>query len=75
MSDHVTVTREDLTLDMLLVTHRGLQGQALITETLALNPGLAGAGAVLPLGSVVVLPDAPAPAETVAQVTVVDLFS
>lgn len=75
MTQRVTVSREGLTLDMLLVIHMGFGGQTLVAEALDLNPGLAGLGSELPLKTVVLLPDAPLPAETAAQVTVVDLFS
>lgn len=74
MLETVTVTREFMTLDLLLTIHRGFQGQSLLEQTLDLNPGLAALDHMLPLGTVVVLPDAPLPAETAQQVTVVSLF-
>lgn len=74
MSEQVTVKQEGLTLDLLLVKHRGLQGQALVERTLDINPGLGSAGSILPINTVIDLPDVPLPAETAVQITVVDLF-
>lgn len=69
----VKVTRERTMLDLLLWRQFGVDGAALLEQTLELNPGLASAGAEIPIGTVVKLPDyAP---RVVAQVApVLDLF-
>lgn len=69
----VTVQRGRTTLDLLLWRQHGMAGSGLLEQTLAANPGLAGLGAELPLGTVLVLPDAPAPVSA-QQTKVVDLF-
>lgn len=74
MSERVTVKQEGLTLDLLLVKHLGLRGQALIERTLDLNPGLGSAGSILPINTVIDLPDVLLPSETAVQITIVDLF-
>jgi phage tail protein X len=58
MPSAITVKGDHITLDLLLWRRFGRDGQARLEETLALNPGLAALGAVLPLGARVVLPDA-----------------
>ncbi|GHA13234.1 P2-like prophage tail protein X [Devosia pacifica] len=55
----VTITRERMTLDLLLWRRFGGAGRALIAAALTLNPGLAALGPVLPLGTVVTLPEPP----------------
>ena len=59
MPTTVTVKRVGLTADLLLFRAYGQAGNtsAMLTRTLALNPGLAAFGPVLPLGTRVVLPD------------------
>jgi phage tail protein X len=69
----VTVQRDGTTLDLLLWRQHGMAGSALLEQTLDANPGLAGLGAELPLGTEVNLPDAPAPVRS-QQVKVIDLF-
>lgn len=56
----VIVQRTRTTIDLLLWRRFGMAGRAMISATLDLNPGLAGAGAVLPLGTPVRLPELPA---------------
>lgn len=69
----ITVRSEGIVLDAILASEFGpVRGRALVARTLELNPGLAAAGPVLPLGSVVVLPDAPATTTTTPRV--VSLF-
>lgn len=69
----ITVQRPRTTLDLLLWRQHGVAGAALLEETLEANPGVADLGAELPIGTVVWLPDLPAPAP--AQTTrVVSLF-
>ena len=56
----VKVVQDDMTLDLLIWRAIGRQDGRLVEQTLALNPGLAAAGTVLPIGTVVALPEAPA---------------
>ena len=69
----VTVTRPRTMLDLLLWRQFGVFGAALLEQTLEANPGLAGVGAELPLGTVVQLPDF-APRQDTQSVKVIDLF-
>ena len=69
----ITVQRSRTTIDLLLWRQHGMAGSGLLEQTLGANPGLAGLGAELPLGTVVLLPDAPRPASA-QQTKVVDLF-
>ena len=73
MTETVTIRGEGITLDLLLWRRYGVRGQGLVEEALELNPGLAGLGAVLPLGTAVTLPDLP-PAPVRAPRQVVSLF-
>lgn len=63
MPIRVTVQRERTSVDLLLWRAYGRRGQtsAMLAETFALNPGLAGMGPFLPLLTPVLLPDLPAP--------------
>ena len=69
----VTVTRPRTMLDLLLWRQFDVSGAALLEQTLEANPGLAGAGAELPIGTVVQLPEF-APQRNTQSVTVIDLF-
>ena len=73
MTQIVTVKRERLTVDLLLYHAHGAEGQKLLEATLEMNPGLAESGLVLPLGTVVQLPDLPA-ADPFTARPVVSLF-
>lgn len=73
MTETVTIAGAGIVLDLLLWRRFGDKGIALVEETLALNPGLAAVGPILPAGTVVVLPEAP-PAGPAAM-TAIDLFS
>jgi phage tail protein X len=73
MPTNISVKGDDVTLDLLLWRRFGRAGQSMTEEALGLNPGLAALGAVIPLGTVVVLPDAPL-AAAVATVQPVSLF-
>lgn len=56
----ITVKGEGIVLDEILAKEFGpVTARALLAATLALNPGLAAAGPVLPIGTVVTLPDKP----------------
>ena len=57
----ITVQRTRTTLDLLLWRQHGVAGMALLEQTLELNPGVADLGIELPVGTVVRLPDLPAP--------------
>jgi phage tail protein X len=69
----IMVRGDNITLDLLLWRKFGRAGQAMTEAVLGLNPGLAVHGAVLPVGTAVVLPDAP-PAAAAATVQPVSLF-
>jgi len=70
--DSVTIKGEGITLDLLLWRIHGVRGQTLVSEALEINPGLAGVGAVLPLGTVVKIPALPV--ETRPAVPLITLF-
>lgn len=72
MPETITVMGEGLSLDLILWRKHGVRGRALVEAALAMNPGLAGLGPILPLGAQFVLPDLPA--ETAREVAVISLF-
>lgn len=56
----ITVRSEGLVLDAILSREFGaVVGRSLVAETLALNAGLSSLGLILPLNTVITLPDAP----------------
>lgn len=69
----ITVKGEGITLDLLLWRAYGVRGRILVEDALALNTDLAALGAIIPLGTLVHLPDLPA-AETGQSLLVVSLF-
>ncbi len=69
----VTVQRTRTTLDLLLWRRFGVAGMGMVERTMELNPGVAGLGAVLPVGTAVLLPDAPPPRAVPAR-RVLSLF-
>ena len=69
----ITVQRPRTALDLLLWRQHGTAGMAMLEQTLEINPGVAGLGAELPIGTVVRLPDLPAAAPAQAP-RVIDLF-
>ena len=73
MPDTITVRGEGLTVDLLLWRRDGVRGRALVERTYETNPGLADLGPVLPLGTVVVLPD-PEPFLPFRERPIVTLF-
>lgn len=73
MAETITIRGEGISLDLLLWRRYGVRGQGLVEEALVLNPGLAALGPVLPLGTVVTIPDLP-PAASAPAVKVVSLF-
>lgn len=72
MTETITVRGEGITLDLILHRRYGVRGRSLLERTLRLNPGLASLNIVLPLGTVVVVPDLPS--ETLMKRRVVSLF-
>ena len=72
MPEPVVVRREGVTLDR-LVWERFGRTAGVVEATLALNPGLAALGPVLPVLTLVILPDAAS--EAVPVRTVVRLWS
>lgn len=52
----VEVAQDAMTLDLLVWRAFGRQDQGLVEQTLALNPGIAGIGTIMPVGTRVVLP-------------------
>ncbi|SDR00095.1 tail protein X [Pseudovibrio sp. Tun.PSC04-5.I4] len=73
MSREITVSGDDISLDLLLVRVHGWRGQELIHEALQLNPGIAGEGPYLKQGRVILVPDLPAQTTTTPEPTI-DLF-
>lgn len=69
----VKVTRSRTMLDLLLWRQFGVDGVGLLEQALELNPGLASAGAEIPIGTVVKLPDF-APRVVSQPARVLDLF-
>ncbi|WP_274626587.1 tail protein X [Arvimicrobium flavum] len=59
MAEIITIRGEGIMLDLLLWRRYGVRGQGLVERTLELNPGLAELGPVLPIGTVVTIPDLP----------------
>lgn len=53
----VKVVQDEMTIDLLVWRALGRQDQQLVEQTLTLNPGLAALGTILPIGSVVELPE------------------
>jgi len=68
----ITIKGEGITLDLLLWRKYGVRGRELVEATLALNPGLASVGPILPMLTVVIVP--PLPAESRTPVKLVTLF-
>jgi phage tail protein X len=72
MPETITVRGDNITLDLLLWRRHGVRGRSLLEQTYELNQDLAALGPVLPLGTVVTLPDLAE--ETVGARNVVSLF-
>ncbi|WP_319568389.1 tail protein X [Cohaesibacter marisflavi] len=73
MANSFTVMGDNLTLDLVLCRVYSVSAQSLVEDTLALNPGLAALGLVLPFGTEIILPDRPSATAT-ETVSVVSLF-
>lgn len=69
----IIVRGEGITLDLILWRRHGVRGQALVADTLSINPGLAALGPFIPLGASVIIPDLP-PQPAPAAAKVVSLF-
>lgn len=59
----ITVKGENITLDLLLYRLHKTTGNGIVERALELNPDIADVGAILPIGTVVTLPD-PVPVPT-----------
>lgn len=53
----VQVTRDNMTLDLVVWNTFGRQDAGVVEAALALNPGIADLGATLPFGTIVELPE------------------
>jgi phage tail protein X len=74
MPKQVTVRGTPILLDQLLYAEYGaVLARDLLVPALELNPGLAAMGPVIPMGTVVNIPDRPAPSPYATR-TVVSLF-
>lgn len=56
----VKVVQDGMTLDLVIWRELGRQDQLLLEQTLTRNPGIASAGTILPVGTIVDLPEPPA---------------
>lgn len=56
----VKVVRDGMALDLVVWNELGRQDEQLVEQALARNPGIASAGTILPVGTIVDLPDPPA---------------
>jgi len=56
----VQVVQDRMTLDLVIWRELGRQDEQLVEQTLARNPGIASAGTILPIGTIVDLPEPPA---------------
>jgi len=70
---NITIKRERMTVDLLLFQAYGAAGQGLVAATLEANPGIAEVGPILPLGTIIAIPDKPA-ADPFTARPVVSLF-
>lgn len=61
----VSIDREGMTVDLVVWKALGRQDERLVERTLALNPGLAGLGPILPVGTQLELPDISAKPEAI----------
>lgn len=75
MPQRIVVQQQGATLDLLLWRIHGRKGQGLVEAALVANPGLAALGPVIPLGTVIVIPDLPAPPAGGSVARPVDLFA
>lgn len=69
----IIVRGEGITLDLILWRRHGVRGQALVADTLSINPGLAALGPFIPPGTSAIIPDLP-PQPTTPPVKLVSLF-
>ena len=59
MPERIVVQSEGMMLDLLLWRRYGRLGQTLVDEAYRLNRRLADVGVILPLGTIVLMPDLP----------------
>lgn len=71
--EQIRMSREHITLDLLLFRRFGAAGQFLLESVLDANRGLAAKGPVLPVGTIVTLPEQLGRTST-GERPVVDLF-
>lgn len=57
----VKVVQDGMTVDLLIWRAFSRQDQLLVEQTIAINPGLATLGTILPVGTIVTLPEPPSP--------------
>jgi phage tail protein X len=67
MAETFTVRGEGLTVELALHRRYGVRGRELVAKTFDINPGLAGLGSSLPLGTRFTLPDLPKDSATVTR--------
>lgn len=73
MAKQITVRGEGLLLDAIVAAvYDPATARAIMTETLEANPGISALGPVLPIGTVINVPDRPV--ETVSSRPVINLF-
>ena len=73
MANEIVVVKGDgISVDLLLWRRYGRAGTSLVEQTLAMNPGIARLGPLLPLGTRVELP--PLPERVAVPVRAVSLF-
>ena len=70
-AENILHARQGDTLDGMLWRERGL-GPSALPAVLDANPGLAGAGAVLPIGTAVIVPDTAPAADTLPLIQLWD---
>lgn len=57
MAEKITIRGAAISLDLLLWRRYGVRGRELVVSTLEANPDLADLGPIIPLGTVINIPD------------------
>ena len=57
----VIIQQDDMTLDLVVWQAFGRQDEGVVEQAFSLNPGLEAVGSILPIGTVVELPEPQAP--------------
>jgi phage tail protein X len=73
MPERIVIQSEGMMLDLLLWRRYGRRGQTLVDEAYRLNRRLADVGVILPVGTIIFLPDLP-PNPRAPQRRAVSLF-